>query len=34
MQELLEAEGITIVDDQIIDFEKYFWNPMIELDME
>jgi len=34
MQELLEAEGITVVDDQIIDFEKHFWNPMIELDME
>lgn len=34
MQELLEAEGITVVDDQIVDFEKHFWNPMIELDME
>ena len=32
MQELLEAEGITVVDDQIIDFEKHFWNPMIELE--
>jgi len=31
---LLEAEGITVVDDQIIDFEKHFWNPMIELDLE
>lgn len=34
MQELLEAEGIQVIDDQIIDFEKYFWNPMTELDME
>jgi methylated-DNA-protein-cysteine methyltransferase-like protein len=34
MQELLEAEGILVVDDQIIDFEKHFWNPMIELAME
>lgn len=34
MQELLEAEGITVVDDQIIDFEKHFWDPMIELDFE
>ena len=34
MQELLEAEGITVVDDQIVDFEKHFWNPMIELDLE
>jgi len=34
MQELLEAEGIQVVDDQIVDFEKHFWNPMIELAME
>jgi len=34
MQELLEAEGITVIEDQIIDFESHFWNPMIELDME
>lgn len=33
MQELLEAEGIKVVDDQIIDFEKHFWNPMVELDL-
>ena len=33
MQELLEAEGIEIVDDQIINFEKHFWNPVIELEM-
>jgi len=33
MQELLEAEGIQVVDDQIVDFEKHFWNPMIELDL-
>ena len=31
MQELLEAEGIEIVDDQIQDFEKYFWDPGVEL---
>ncbi len=34
MQELLEAEGILVLDDQIIDFEKHFWNPMIELAMD
>jgi methylated-DNA-protein-cysteine methyltransferase-like protein len=34
MQELLEAEGIQVIDDQIIDFEKHFWNPMTELGME
>ena len=31
MQELLEAEGLCIVDDQIVDFEKYFWSPQSEL---
>ena len=34
MQEFLEAEGITVVDDQICDFEKHFWNPVIELAMD
>lgn len=34
MQELLEAEGITVIEDQIIDFEKHFWDPMTELDLE
>jgi len=28
MQALLQMEGIKVVDDQIVDFEKYFWNPM------
>jgi methylated-DNA-protein-cysteine methyltransferase-like protein len=27
MQQLLESEGIEIVDNQIIDFEKHFWEP-------
>jgi methylated-DNA-protein-cysteine methyltransferase-like protein len=27
MQQLLEKEGIKIVDDQIIDFKKHFWDP-------
>jgi len=31
MQELLESEGIIVVDDQIIDFEKYFWDPYQDL---
>ncbi|MFA5327726.1 MAG: MGMT family protein [Prolixibacteraceae bacterium] len=34
MQELLEAEGIQVVDDQIIDFGKHFWNPVTELGLE
>lgn len=31
MQEQLELEGITIKNDEIIDFEKHFWDPNIEL---
>lgn len=31
MQELLEAEGVKVKNDQIVDFEKHFWDPMIEL---
>ena len=31
MQELLEKEGIKIVDDQVQDFEKKFWDPAKEL---
>lgn len=27
MQELLESEGLQIENDQIVDFEKYFWHP-------
>jgi methylated-DNA-protein-cysteine methyltransferase-like protein len=31
MQKLLESEGLVIQEDQIIDFQKIFWDPMIEL---
>jgi methylated-DNA-protein-cysteine methyltransferase-like protein len=31
MQELLEAEGIILQNNQITDFDKVFWNPQIEL---
>jgi methylated-DNA-protein-cysteine methyltransferase-like protein len=31
MEILLKKEGIQVVDDQIVDFEKFFWDPMIEL---
>jgi methylated-DNA-protein-cysteine methyltransferase related protein len=31
MQQLLENEGIEVVDNQIVDFEKYFWTPEISL---
>jgi methylated-DNA-protein-cysteine methyltransferase-like protein len=31
MQELLESEGIKIIDDQVVDFNKIFWDPSKEL---
>ena len=31
MQQLLENEGIKVVDNQIIDLEKHFWEPEISL---
>lgn len=27
MQALLEAEGVTVKDDAVVDFEKRFWDP-------
>lgn len=27
MQQLLESEGIKVVDNQIVDFQKHFWEP-------
>lgn len=27
MQQLLESEGIEVEDNQIVDFEKHFWQP-------
>lgn len=31
MQQLLESEGIEVIDNQIVEFEKYFWQPEIRL---
>lgn len=31
MQQLLESEGVEIIDNQIQSFEKIFWNPSKEL---
>jgi methylated-DNA-protein-cysteine methyltransferase-like protein len=33
MEELLTAEGIEVKMDRIQNFEKYYWDPMIELDL-
>ncbi|MGO4904787.1 MGMT family protein [Flavobacterium sp. W20_MBD1_R3] len=29
MQQLLESEGIVVIDNQIVDFEKHFWQPEV-----
>ena len=34
MQELLEKEGIKIKDNQVVDFEKKFWDPVKELGLD
>jgi len=31
MQELLEKDGVKILDDKVVDFENRFWDPMKEL---
>jgi methylated-DNA-protein-cysteine methyltransferase-like protein len=31
MQELLESEGIKVENNQVVDFDKHFWDPMTEL---
>jgi methylated-DNA-protein-cysteine methyltransferase related protein len=31
MEQLLKKEGIKVKNDQIIDFEKHFWDPVEEL---
>ncbi len=31
MEELLESEGIRIIDNQVQDFGKVFWDPAVEL---
>ena len=31
MSELLETEGVKVVDDQIQDFKNVFWDPEVEL---
>ncbi len=34
MQQLLEKEGIQVKEDTIVDFEKKFWDPAVELSIE
>ena len=32
MQQLLESEGVTIVNNQIVDLEKHFWQPEVRVE--
>lgn len=34
MQQLLESEGVQIVDNQIQNLEKHFWDPYLELGVQ
>ncbi len=27
MQQLLESEGVAVVNDRVVDFERHFWHP-------
>ena len=29
MQQLLESEGIIVIENQIVDFDKHFWQPEV-----
>jgi methylated-DNA-protein-cysteine methyltransferase related protein len=31
MEELLQKDGVKVKDDTIVDFEKRFWDPAIEV---
>ncbi len=31
MEELLRKDGVTVDDDTVVDFEKHFWDPNVEL---
>jgi len=33
MQELLMKEGISVIDDQVQEFQKKFWDPAKELEL-
>lgn len=34
MQELLEKEGIVVLDNQIVNFKDVFWDPEVELSLD
>ena len=34
MQQLLEEEGVTVKEDQVMDFQKLFWDPVVEMGLD
>lgn len=32
MQKLLELEGVQVVEDQVVDFKRLFWDPAVEIE--
>lgn len=34
MQQLLESEGVTVVNDKVKDFKKLFWDPATEISVD
>ena len=34
MQQRLEAEGVNVKNDKVVDFKKCFWDPAIELSLD
>ena len=34
MQELLEAEGVKVNNDKVVDFKSHYWDPALEIDLE
>lgn len=34
MRELLEQEGVVVKDDQVVHWDRYFWDPMQELGLD
>jgi methylated-DNA-protein-cysteine methyltransferase-like protein len=34
MQQLLESEGVTVIENQIQDFQTLFWDPFLELGID
>jgi methylated-DNA-protein-cysteine methyltransferase-like protein len=33
MREALESEGVTVENDQVVDFKNRFWDPAVELNL-